>query len=95
MISSIIELLIKIIAALWIIPSFGFVAVCVTEPVTWLMMTAFLIMVYLMKTKKYSLFQQLQPPVAGFPTTFDSLQQLDRLFLFCPERDNTKEEEPK
>jgi transcriptional regulator with XRE-family HTH domain len=37
----------------------------------------------------------LQPPVAIFPAAFDSLQQLDRLFWFCPERDNTEEEEPK
>ena len=37
----------------------------------------------------------MQPPVAIFPAAFDSLQQLDRLFWFCPERDNTEEEEPK
>ncbi len=52
MISSVIELLMKIIAALWIIPSFGFTGVCVTEPVTWVMMTVFLITVYLVKTGK-------------------------------------------
>jgi len=51
-ISSVIELLMKIIAVLWIIPSFGFVGVCVTEPVTWVVMTAFLITVYLVKTRK-------------------------------------------
>ena len=40
-------------------------------------------------------YQQLQPMVAGFPARFDSLQQPDQLFWFCPERDNTKEEETK
>ncbi|QUA54363.1 hypothetical protein [Aristaeella lactis] len=52
MISSIIELLMKIIAALWVIPSFGFVGICVTEPVTWVIMTVFLITVYMVKTRK-------------------------------------------
>lgn len=51
-VSSIIELLMKIAAALWLIPSFGFAGVCVTEPVAWVMMTAFLITVYMMKTRK-------------------------------------------
>ena len=51
-VSSVIELLMKIIAALWMIPAFGFVGVCVTEPVTWAIMTAFLITVYLVKTQK-------------------------------------------
>ena len=51
-ISSVIELLMKIIAALWMIPSFGFTGVCVTEPVTWVMMSIFLITVYLVKTGK-------------------------------------------
>ena len=51
-ISSIIELLMKIFSALWLIPSFGFVGVCVTEPVTWVMMTVFLMTVYLVKTRK-------------------------------------------
>ena len=50
--SSFIELLMKIISVLWIIPSFGFVGVCVTEPVTWVIMTAFLITVYMVKTRK-------------------------------------------
>ncbi len=52
MISSVIELLMKVTAVLWIIPSFGFAGVCVTEPVTWVIMTAFLITVYLVKTRK-------------------------------------------
>ena len=40
-------------------------------------------------------YQQLQPPVAEFQAPFDSLQQPGRLFWFCPEQDNTKEEKPK
>ena len=51
-ISSVIELLMKIFSALWLIPSFGFVGVCVTEPVTWVIMTVFLITVYMVKTRK-------------------------------------------
>ena len=51
-ISSVIELLMKIIAALWLIPSFGFVGVCVTEPVSWVIMTIFLMIVYMAKTRK-------------------------------------------
>ena len=51
-ISSVIELLMKIVAVLWLIPSFGFVGVCVTEPVTWVIMTAFLMTVYMVKTRK-------------------------------------------
>ena len=51
-ISSVIELLMKILSVLWMIPSFGFVGVCVTEPVTWVIMTVFLITVYLVKTRK-------------------------------------------
>ena len=51
-ISSIIELLMKVMAALWMVPSFGFAGVCVTEPVTWVIMAAFLITVYMVKTRK-------------------------------------------
>lgn len=51
-ISSVIELLMKMIAVLWMIPSFGFVGVCVTEPFTWVIMTAFLIIVYMVKIRK-------------------------------------------
>ena len=51
-ISSVIELLMKMIAVLWMIPSFGFVGVCVTEPFTWVTMTAFLIIVYMVKIRK-------------------------------------------
>ena len=51
-ISSVIELLMKIGAALWLIPSVGFVGVCLTEPVTWVIMTVFLLTVYMVKTRK-------------------------------------------
>ena len=51
-ISSVIELLMKIMAALWLIPSLGFVGVCMTEPVTWVIMTIFLMIVYMVKTRK-------------------------------------------
>ena len=49
--SSVIELAMKIAAAFWLIPKYGFVGTCVTEPVTWVLMTAFLIAVYLTKTR--------------------------------------------
>ena len=51
-ISSVIELLMKVLSALWIIPSFGFTGVCVTEPVTWVLMAVFLMIVYWVKTRK-------------------------------------------
>ncbi len=51
-ISGVIELVMKIASALWLIPVFGFVGVCVTEPVTWVIMTVFLIAVYMVKTRK-------------------------------------------
>ena len=51
-ISSVIELVMKLIASVWLIPSFGFLGTCVTEPVTWVVMTLFLMTVYCIKTKK-------------------------------------------
>ena len=51
-ISGFIELLMKLIAAVWLIPRFGFVGTCVTEPVTWVLMAAFLLVIYLTKTRK-------------------------------------------
>ena len=51
-ISSVIELVMKIVSALWLIPLLGFAGVCVTEPVTWVIMTVFLIIVYMVKTRK-------------------------------------------
>lgn len=44
-ISSLIELAIKILSVLWIIPAFGFAGVCATEPAAWLIMSLFLLTV--------------------------------------------------
>ena len=52
MISSGIELALKFLAAAWMIPAFGFTGVCVNVPITWGLMTAFMIVVYLTKTVK-------------------------------------------
>lgn len=51
-ISSVIELGMKILSALWLIPAYGFIGTCVTEPVTWVVMTVFLMVVYFMKTRE-------------------------------------------
>ena len=51
-ISSIIELVMKVISSVWLIPRYGFVGTCVTEPVTWVLMTAFLLIIYMKKTRK-------------------------------------------
>lgn len=44
--SSCIELGMKILSALWLIPHLGFLGTCMTEPITWVLMTAFLLVVY-------------------------------------------------
>ena len=51
-ISSVIELVLKVIASIWLIPKYGFFGTCITEPVTWILMTAFLLAVYMVKTRK-------------------------------------------
>lgn len=51
-ISSCMELAMKILAAIWLIPHFGFVGTCITEPVTWAIMMMFLVVVYLVRRKK-------------------------------------------
>lgn len=56
--SSCIELTMKILSANLLIPSLGFLGTCVTEPSTWVLMTLFLTVVYLSKRKK--LFASLQ-----------------------------------
>ena len=48
----------KILAAGLLIPRLGFVGTCVTEPVTWILMTLFLSAVYLTGRKK--LFASLE-----------------------------------
>ena len=42
----------KFAAAFWLIPKYGFTGTCVTEPVTWVLMTGFLMIVYMTKTRK-------------------------------------------
>ncbi|MCM1135421.1 MAG: MATE family efflux transporter [Clostridium sp.] len=56
--SSGIELVMKIFAAAYLIPSLGFLGVCVTEPVTWVFMAAYLAAVYMGRRKKLSALDQ-------------------------------------
>lgn len=56
--SSCIELAMKILSANLLIPTLGFLGTCVTEPCTWVLMVVFLFIVYLSKRKK--LFAALQ-----------------------------------
>ena len=48
-ISSSIELFMKILAAIWIIPTLGFLGTCITEPVTWVLSAVFLVILYMKK----------------------------------------------
>lgn len=50
--SSCIELAMKILAAWWLIPAYGFVGTSVTEPVTWVFMMVFLLAAWLLQGKK-------------------------------------------
>lgn len=50
--SSCIELAMKILSASVLIPQLGFLGTCITEPVTWCLMVIFLMSVYLSKRKK-------------------------------------------
>ena len=49
-VSSALELILKLAAALWMIPTFGYMGVCVNVPITWGIMTIYLGAVYLTKT---------------------------------------------
>lgn len=51
-ISSCIELSMKILAAQWLIPKLGFFGTCITEPITWFFMMVFLISAYVIQKKK-------------------------------------------
>ena len=51
-ISRAIELALKGLAALWLIPAYGFIGTSITEPVTWVLMAGFLLTVYLLRTRK-------------------------------------------
>lgn len=55
--SSCIELTMKILSSLYFIPRLGFLGTCITEPITWGLMVAFLMTIYLKKRK--SLFAAL------------------------------------
>lgn len=47
--SSCVELAMKIFSALWLIPQLGFLGTCLTEPVTWILMMVFLVAAYLIR----------------------------------------------
>ena len=49
--SSCVELAAKAVSALWLIPAAGFVGTSITEPVTWVLMLAFLGSSYLRQRK--------------------------------------------
>ena len=49
--ASCIELSMKVLSAAWMIPKFGFLGTCCTEPVTWAIMAVFLVASYLSKRK--------------------------------------------
>lgn len=51
--SSCIELGMKLFAAYYLIPKFGFVGVCITEPITWVLMVLFLAGAYLLFHRKW------------------------------------------
>ena len=51
--SSCIELGMKLLAAYWLIPKLGFLGVCITEPVTWVLMVLFLAVAYHIFQKKW------------------------------------------
>lgn len=49
MMSSVIELCMKIFSAAWLIPQLGFLGTCITEPVTWTLMLLFLAVMFFMQ----------------------------------------------
>lgn len=51
--SSCIELAMKLLAAGWLIPAYGFLGVCITEPVTWVLMVLFLAAAYMVLRRKW------------------------------------------
>lgn len=50
--SSCIELFMKILSAAVLIPQLGYVGTCITEPISWVLMTAYLLIVYAAKYKE-------------------------------------------
>lgn len=59
--SSFIELAMKLLAVALFIPRWGFIGVCITEPVTWVLMTLFLAGSFLMLQKKWFAHAAVQP----------------------------------
>ena len=53
--SSCIELGMKIMSAIWLIPHLGFFGTCITEPITWVVMLLFLAVAYGFSEKKYKI----------------------------------------
>lgn len=51
--SSCIELAMKLFAAGWLIPRMGFMGVCITEPITWVLMVLFLAISYHLLERKW------------------------------------------
>ncbi|MDE6881173.1 MAG: MATE family efflux transporter [Oscillospiraceae bacterium] len=51
-ISSCVELAMKLLSAAWIIPHFGYPGTCMTEPVTWTLMMLFLVGAYLARRRE-------------------------------------------
>lgn len=47
--SSMFELAIKVIAGIWLIPMFGYIYVCITEPIIWVVCMLFLIFIFLVR----------------------------------------------
>ena len=52
LVSSVIEMAMKVFAAFYLIPKLGFIGTCVTEPITWVFMTIFLITAYTIQRRK-------------------------------------------
>ena len=50
--SSCIELGMKLLSAVFLIPQLGFLGTCITEPVTWTLMLLFLVTAYLAARKQ-------------------------------------------
>lgn len=64
-ISSCVELAMKFLAASFLIPVWGYIGTCATEPVTWVLMTAYLGGAYFIRRKKmYPEEDKLQEPEA-------------------------------
>ena len=59
--SSFIELAMKLLAVALFIPRWGFIGVCITEPVTWVLMTLFLAGSFLALQKKWFAHAAVQP----------------------------------